>query len=232
MVDSAFGISLFRHECTATFTRPPSQDRTRQSQHPSPMAMRTPCLKNTIDVNLVNPRTSRSAVGLFSPTPAPYGRRRHRTHEVQLWQRVRVLLLVFLSSYLWLTRRPTEAVPWAPINMNINNGVRFEKHDLASALSHKIKSARGCLSHKPSSNHILPRRDGQGSNEGSKLTAQPHVGGGVGGRAVGGTFRVLETQERERSVRRLDGQFELTTSVRDASANFSSPSYYPLPPAC
>ena len=125
---------------------------------------------------------------------------------------------------------PTGLSP--PINMNINNGVRFEKHDLASALSHKIKSACGCLSHKPSSNHILPRRDGQGSNEGSKLTAQPHVGGGVGGQTVAGTFRVLGTQEQERSVRRLDGQFELTTSVRDASANFSSPSYYPLPPAC
>jgi hypothetical protein len=64
---------------------------------------------------------------------------------------------------------------------------------------------------------MLPRRDGQGSKEGPKLTAQPHVGGGVGGRTVGGTFRVLETQEQERSVRWLDGQFELTTSVRHAA---------------
>ena len=84
----------------------------------------------------------------------------------------------------------------------------------------------------PFSNHILPRRDGQGSNEGPKLTAQPHLNGSVGGRTVAGTFRILETQEQERSVRRLDGQFELTTSVRDPSANYSSPSYYPLTSAC
>ena len=90
---------------------------------------------------------------------------------------------------------PTGLSP--PINMNINNGVRFEKHDLASALSHKIKSARGRLSHKPSSNHILPRRDGQGSNEGSKLTAQPDVGGGVGGQTAAGTFPGLRNKNAQ-----------------------------------
>jgi type VI protein secretion system component VasK len=79
---------------------------------------------------------------------------------------------------------------------------------------------------------MLPPRDSQGSKEGPKLTAQPHVGGGVGGRTVAGTFRVLRTQEQERSVRQLNGQYELTTLVRDPSANYSTPSYYPLMPAC
>ena len=44
------------------------------------MAMRTPglkLLKNTIDANFADPRASRLAVGLFSPTRAPYGRRHH-----------------------------------------------------------------------------------------------------------------------------------------------------------